>query len=204
MAQGIYYIFLEKTFHFITRHLTANKKTDKFTQIQKIAQAKYFYMSYFNYKFVANRYSKPMLLSKKIAVELNIAGCKLKQYTAAMLKKQNVDLTPEQFLLIDLLWNQGPLSQQEIADQMQKDKNSITKLVDAIERKGFVKRNQNPNDRRSNTIVPTELAESLKDDAKSKGISILDKMLTGISEEELNSFLDTLDKLCANMSCDDE
>ena len=160
-------------------------------------------MSYLYFKFVANRYCKPMLLSKKIAVELNIAGCKLKQYTAAMLKKQNVDLTPEQFLLIDLLWNQGPLSQQEIADQMHKDKNSITKLVDAIEKKGFVKRSQNPSDRRSNTIIPTELAESLKDDSKSKGISILDKMLGGISEEELNSFLATLDKLCANMSSDD-
>ena len=144
-----------------------------------------------------------MLLSKRIAVELNIAGCKLKQYTAAMLKQQNVDLTPEQFLVIDLLWNTGPLSQQEIADQMHKDKNSITKLVDAIEKKGFVKRNQNPNDRRSNTIVLTELADSLKDDAKTKGIFILDKMLTGISEEELHSFLDTLDKLCANMNSTD-
>lgn len=141
-----------------------------------------------------------MLLSKRIAVELNFAGCKLKQYTAAMLKQKKVDLTPEQFLLIDLLWNQGPLSQQELADQMQKDKNSITKLVDAIERKGFVVRQQNPSDRRSNTIVPTELADSLKDDAKSKGISILDKMLSGISDEELYSFLDTLQKLCSNMS----
>lgn len=144
-----------------------------------------------------------MLLSKRIAVELNIAGCRLKQYTAAMLKQQNVDLTPEQFLLIDLLWNNGPLSQQELADQMHKDKNSITKLVDAIEKKGFVQRSQNPTDRRSNTIILTELAESLKDDAKSKGISILDKMLKGISEEELNTFLETLDKLCANMTTDD-
>ena len=144
-----------------------------------------------------------MLLSKRIAVELNIAGCKLKQYTAAMLKQQNIDLTPEQFLLIDLLWNQGPLSQQELADQMQKDKNSITKLVDAIERKGFVIRHQNPTDRRSNTIILTELADSLKDDAKSKGISILDKMLTDIPEEELYSFLDTLNKLCSNMNVSD-
>jgi DNA-binding MarR family transcriptional regulator len=86
---------------------------------------------------------------------------------------------------------------------MHKDKNSITKLVDAIEKKGFVKRSQNPSDRRSNTIIPTELAESLKDDAKSKGISILDKMLGDISEEELKTFLETLDKLCANMSTDD-
>mgnify|MGYP003423859812 CR=1 FL=1 len=141
-----------------------------------------------------------MLLSKRIAVELNIAGCRLKQYTAAMLKQQNVDLTPEQFLLIDLLWNNGPLSQQELADQMHKDKNSITKLVDAVERKGFVVRHQNPADRRSNTIITTELADSLKDNAKSKGISILDKMLSGIPEEELYSFLDTLNKLCSNMT----
>ena len=141
-----------------------------------------------------------MILSKRIAVELNLAGCKLKQYTAAMLKQQNVDLTPEQFLLIDLLWNQGPLSQQELADQLQKDKNSVTKLVDAIERKGFVVRQQNPTDRRSNTIILTDLANSLKDDAKNKGISILDKMLTGISDEELCTFLNTLNKLCSNMT----
>ena len=141
-----------------------------------------------------------MLLSKKIAVEINIAGCKLKQYTAAMLRQHNIDLTPEQFLLIDLLWNQGPLSQLDIADQMQKDKNSITKLVDAIERKGYVVRQQNPNDRRSNTIVLTELGNSLKDNAKTKGISILNNMLDGIPESELQSFLETLDKLCSNMT----
>ena len=144
-----------------------------------------------------------MILSKKIAVEINIAGCKLKQYTAAMLKLHNIDLTPEQFLLIDLLWNQGPLSQLDIADQMQKDKNSITKLVDAIERKGYVVRLQNPNDRRSNTIILTELGSSLKDNAKTKGISILSTMLEGISEQELYSFLETLDKLCANMTVSD-
>lgn len=141
-----------------------------------------------------------MLLSKQIAVDINIAGCKLKQYTATMLKQQNIDLTPEQFLLIDLLWNQGPLSQQDLADQMQKDKNSITKLVDAIERKGFVVRQQNPNDRRSNTIILTDLAYSLRDDAKTKGISILNRMLDGIPEDELHSFLQTLEKLCSNMT----
>ena len=141
-----------------------------------------------------------MLLSKRIAVDINIAGCRLKQYTAAMLKQQKIDLTPEQFLLIDLLWNQGPLSQQDLADQMQKDKNSVTKLVDAIERKGFVVRRQNRNDRRSNTLVLTENANQLKPGAKLKGISILDRMLEGISEEELRSFLATLRKLNVNMS----
>ena len=141
-----------------------------------------------------------MLLSKEVAVELNLTGCKLKQFIAAKLRQMEVPLTPEQFILIDLLWNQGSMSQQQLADQMQKDKNSVTKLVDALERKGFVVRKQNRQDRRSNTLVLTEKAEGLKHGAKQKGISILDEMLVGISEEELRSFLVTLHKLNRNMT----
>ena len=144
-----------------------------------------------------------MLLSKEIAVELNLTGCRLKQFIASKLRRMDVPLTPEQFILIDLLWNQGSMSQQQLADQMQKDKNSVTKLVDALERKGFVVRQQNRNDRRSNTLVLTEKAEGLKHGAKQKGISILDEMLLGISEEELRSFLVTLHKLNRNMTSAD-
>ena len=144
-----------------------------------------------------------MLLSKEVAVELNLTGCKLKKFIAAKLREVDVPLTPEQFILIDLLWNQGSMSQQQIADQMQKDKNSVTKLVDALERKGFVVREQNRQDRRSNTLVLTEKAEGLKLGAKQKGISILDEMLIGISEEELRSFLVTLGKLNRNMTVAD-
>ena len=144
-----------------------------------------------------------MLLSKEVAVELNLTGCKLKQFIAAKLRQENVPLTPEQFLLIDLLWNQGSMSQQQLADQMHKDKNSVTKLVDAIERKGFVYRQQNASDRRSNTLVLTEKALELRDHAKQKGISILDEMLEDISETELRAFLSTLNKLNVNMTIED-
>ena len=141
-----------------------------------------------------------MLLSKEVTVELHLTGCRLKQYIATMLRQKDVPLTAEQFMLIDLLWNHGEMSQQELADQLQKDKNSVTRLVDAIERKGFVVRRQNTSDRRSNTLVLTEQAEKLKADAKQKGISILDKMLEGISEDELRTFLTTLRKLSLNMN----
>ena len=141
-----------------------------------------------------------MLLSKEIAVELNLTGCKLKQFLAAKLKQMDVPLTPEQFMFIDLLWNHGEMSQQQLADLLQKDKNSVTKLVDAIEKKGFVVRQQNKNDRRSNTLVLTEKANQLKPGAKQKGISILDQMLEGINENELRAFLETLRKLNINMT----
>ena len=141
-----------------------------------------------------------MLLSKEIAVYLNLAACKLKQYSARMLRMNNIRLTPEQFLLIDLLWNQGPMSQQQLADSMRKDKNSITKLVDALERKELLMRQRSKKDKRSNIIVLTEKAEKMKEDAKEAGISMLDHVLDGISEEELRGFLSTLNKISENMN----
>lgn len=140
-----------------------------------------------------------MLLSKCIAVYLNLTGCKLKQYTATILKKSGIDLTPEQFLLIDLLWNQGVMSQQEIADTMHKDKNSITKLVDALEKKNLVIRQQDPDDRRSNKLILTDEANALKKKAKEVGISTIDGALEGIPQEELEIFLKVLFKMSENM-----
>lgn len=140
-----------------------------------------------------------MLLSKEFAVYLNLAACKLKQYTALVLKQNDVDLTPEQFLLVDLLWNHGSMSQQKLADLMQKDKNSITKLVDGLEKKQVVTRCKDKNDRRSNLVSTTKKADAMKQDAKEKGISMLEDVLEGISEVELRNFLGTLDKITKNM-----
>lgn len=140
-----------------------------------------------------------MLLSKEVAVELNLTHCRMKLFMAAMLKANNIDMTPEQFLLVDMLWNQGELSQQQLADGLQKDKNSVTKLVDALEQKGVVMRQQNPADRRSNTIVLTPKGHDLKSAGKVVGVSMLDKMLVGLSEQEIQSFVDLMKKISINM-----
>ena len=145
-----------------------------------------------------------MLLSKEVIIELHLTGYKIKRYIASMLRQQGVPLTPEQFMLIDLLWNEGEMTQQQLANQLKKDKNSVTMLVDAIESKGLVVRRQNTLDRRSNTVVLTDKALELKEMAKQKGISILDGMLEGISEEELHSFLNTLRLLNQNMTVAEE
>ena len=144
-----------------------------------------------------------MLLSKEVAVELNLTHCKLKLFMAAMLKANNIDLTPEQFLLVDLLWNQGDLSQQQLADRMQKDKNSITKLIDAIEQKGFVVREQNPADRRSNTIVLTEKGHNLKLEAKKVGIGfeVDDAQINTELKDRLYSWYHSLDFSAMDTGC---
>jgi len=140
-----------------------------------------------------------MLLSKEIVVYLNLAGCRIKQYTSSIFRKNNIDLTPEQFLAIDILWNQGAMSQTTLAEALQKDKNSVTKLVDALEAKGLVVRNRDKTDRRSNTLVLTEKAEQMKEATKQFGVNMLNDMLEDIDEDELRVFLATLKKIIKAM-----
>ena len=87
---------------------------------------------------------------------------------------------------------------------MHKDKNSVTKLVDAIEKKGFAVREQNTQDRRSNIVHLTKLADELKVEAKKSGIFLLDQALVGIDEKEQRDFIATLNKLTINMSVSED
>lgn len=101
---------------------------------------------------------------------------------------------------MDLLWNDGPMSQQQLADAMQKDKNSIVQLVNALEKKGLIIRQRSEKDKRSNILLLTDKAQKIKIDTKNEGIRLLDKILEGIEEEELRFFLNTLNKIFNNMS----
>lgn len=140
-----------------------------------------------------------MILAKQIAVYLNIVHCKFRQYVADILLNEGINITPEQFILIDTLWNEGTMSQQKIADTINKDKNSVTKLVDALEKKGLVVRLPDENDRRSNLIALTPIAESMKLQAKETAINTIDTIIGNIPEEELSLFVEVLKKMQKKM-----
>ena len=130
---------------------------------------------------------------------MNQAHFLFKQCFLSELVANNVDLTPEQYLLIDLLWDEGPLTQQEIANQMQKDKNSITKLIDGLEKKGYVVRETNTEDRRKNLVVVTKMGEGKKQEITRIAINAADNILGGIPLVELNTVVEVLNKLNRNM-----
>jgi DNA-binding MarR family transcriptional regulator len=140
-----------------------------------------------------------MILVKQAGVYVNILNCKLKKYLAEVFKKNNVNLTAEQYLVMDTLWNEGTLTQQEIAFIIQKDKNSVTQFIDNLEKKGLVTRSVAKEDRRVNNIVVTKEGMALKDSTKQLAIETMNKALEGISEENVLIFVDVLKKVCANI-----
>ena len=141
-----------------------------------------------------------MILVNQVGVYVNILNCRLKMYLAEVFKKNGVNLTGEQYLVMDTLWNEGTLTQQAIAFIIQKDKNSVTQFIDNLEKKGLVTRSVSKDDRRVNNIVVTEEGMALKDSTKQLAIETMEKAIKGISDEDLLTFVAVLKKVCANIS----
>ena len=131
-----------------------------------------------------------MILIKQAGVYVNLSE---------VFKKNGVNLTAEQYLVMDTLWNEGTLTQQAIAFIIQKDKNSVTQFIDNLEKKGLVARSVSKDDRRVNNIVVTKEGMALKDSTKQLAIETMEKALEGIPEQDVLTFVDVLKKVCANI-----
>lgn len=140
-----------------------------------------------------------MMLVKQVGVLVNILNCKLKKHIASVFRKEGINLTAEQFLVMDTLWNQGEMTQQNIAYIIQKDKNSVTQFIDNLEKKGLVQRVVDTADRRVNNIKLSKAGLAMKDNTKKVAIAAINDILEGIPEEELKDFVKVLNKACENI-----
>ena len=143
-----------------------------------------------------------MVLSKQIGVFLNFVHNRCKQNVNEAFENAGFNITAEQFLLLDTLWTEGAISQQRIADVMLKDKNSVVKLVDSLESRGLVRRATNPKDRRQNIIRTTPKADKMQEALTKISLETLASITAGISEEDLETVINVLDAMAANMDHD--
>lgn len=117
-------------------------------------------------------------------------------------KEVDHPITTEQYGILVRLWECDGKSQQNICEATGKDKPSITRLVDNLEKSGFVKRHSCPNDRRKNLIYLTDEGKELMDRSTQIGLKTLDQLLSDIPDDEielaksvLRRIIETGDKL---------
>jgi DNA-binding MarR family transcriptional regulator len=105
-----------------------------------------------------------------------------------------VALTPPQYSILNLLWEKDERQLNELADACCCSPSTITGIIDSMEKKGFVTREQNPNDRRSLLVKLTEEGEALKDGTPSM-VKIFNGCCDGIEADELEQLAGLLRKL---------
>jgi DNA-binding MarR family transcriptional regulator len=92
----------------------------------------------------------------------------------------NLNITIEQWSVLYHLWKQDGISQQELCNATYRDKPSITRLVDNLEKLDLVKRVASDTDRRINKIYVTKHSQKLQEETME------------LAEETLNEALETI------------
>ena len=140
-----------------------------------------------------------MVLEKQVFLFLNIAHNSMKQKLTETFREGGFQLSPEQFLVMDTLWDEGVLTQQQIADITMRDKNSIVKLIDGLESRDLVRRVSNPEDRRQNLIEVTPYSLSVREKINSLAYESVCGILWDIPQKDLATFVKVLAMMEKNM-----
>ncbi len=100
-------------------------------------------------------------------------------------KSANVDITIEQWSVLYHLWKEDGLSQQQLCASTFRDKPSITRLVDNLEKLKLVKRVASKNDRRINMVYLTKEAIQLQEKTMELANKTLNEALMGVTNGQI-------------------
>lgn len=97
----------------------------------------------------------------------------------------NLNLTIEQWSILSQLWKQDGQSQQDLCRATFRDKPSITRLVDNLEKLQLVQRVASSDDRRINRICLTKTAAKLQDQTMQMAEETLNEALASVPAEQI-------------------
>ena len=85
------------------------------------------------------------------------------------------------------------ITQRELADALKVTPRNVTTLIDGLEKTGFVKRRDHPNDRRAILLDLTSSGKEITDRLKRETQELAKALFAGLSPAKLEQFVETLD-----------
>ncbi|MCO6497898.1 MAG: MarR family transcriptional regulator [Chitinophagaceae bacterium] len=115
------------------------------------------------------------------------------------LKESDISLTKEQWSVMAVLWKNDGCTQQVIADATYRDRPGTTRLLDNLEKDGFIERRADKTDRRANLIYLTKKGKSVEKsvvEALDKTINVATK---GINDQKINLLREIFEQINTNI-----
>jgi len=114
--------------------------------------------------------------------------------------KANHDITVEQWMILLLLWKENGQFQQQLADGMCKDKTTLTRQIDGLEKRNIIVRVPDKIDRRQKRIYLTAKGKKLEQELIPLGIANGLCAIKDISPEHIQICKDVLRKVHENLT----
>jgi len=128
-----------------------------------------------------------------VAYRILRAARRLRYGLAHALDAWGTGLSPEQFVLLFRVLERDGLTQRELGDPLLDDRPNISRIVAALEGRGWVERRPDPADRRVKRIHSTPEGRAFFDTLRPRIVEERQRIFGGISDERLEVFLDVLE-----------
>lgn len=128
-----------------------------------------------------------------ICFKLNRVSRKIYRYYESKLASFNV--TPSQFYVLSVLWKYDGLKFKDLALKLSMDGATLTGILDRMDKRGFIEKRDDPDDRRSIRIFLTQESKELEPDLINIANNLDKNLRSDVSEDEFELFLQIIDKL---------
>ena len=109
------------------------------------------------------------------------------------------DITIEQWVIIANLNRKNGQFQQQLADNTYKNKTSVTRMINALQKKGLAERIPDPKDLRQKRIFLTKKGVQLYKKLRPLAMQVQEKATQGIEPDEMESCKNILLKIYGNI-----
>ena len=109
--------------------------------------------------------------------------------------KAGYDISREQYELLQVLWEEDHVNQQSISKRLQKDKYNVTKLLNTLQKRGFVQRKMDQKDKRNNFVVLTDEGITSKEALQQVEKQLYEDLTFTVSSQEIKGGVWVLRKL---------
>ncbi|WP_116126027.1 MarR family winged helix-turn-helix transcriptional regulator [Lewinella sp. IMCC34183] len=108
----------------------------------------------------------------------------LKQHYLRAFREEGIDISTEQWVLLDRLFSQGDASQTELANGTYKDAPTVSRIIDKLARKKLVERRRYPNDRRRYLVSITPTGRQIHNRISPYVRDLRQQTWAGLSEDD--------------------
>lgn len=128
------------------------------------------------------------------------AGSAFRAYLRRRFREARLDLTLEMTLVLDYLWRHNGASQQDIARAANRDKATMTAMLDNLARRDLVERRADSHDRRTNRVLLTPKGQALEQQVRPLVAEMFGAAGRGVAPDQLRTCLEVLTKITQNLT----
>ena len=100
-------------------------------------------------------------------------------------QEKGFDFTAEQWGVLISLYGSEGIHQSKLGDRVGKDRHNITRILNLMEKKGYIRRIPDKHDRRRYNILLTKKSREIEEILTSTVIDFIEKAFTGLTQMQI-------------------